>query len=93
MGGSAKSNVGFPLLTPIDKPNDIQWDKREVLRLLGYTDHLQTSRWIKPDQLATAGGQCVFHRCLKELNLEPIRTKNEISQTKEEKYTEIFTSE
>ena len=66
MGGAAKSNVGFPLLVLIKPPHKVDWPKMDVMRLLGYTDHLQTSRYIR-DVARSEGGKAVMGRCLKAL--------------------------
>mmetsp|Transcript_43158 Transcript_43158/g.69190 ORF Transcript_43158/g.69190 Transcript_43158/m.69190 type:complete len:310 (-) Transcript_43158:1763-2692(-) len=89
MGGTSKSNVGFPLLVPVDKPIDINWDKMEVMRLLGYKDHLQSSRWIKDDKLLASNGQLVFKRCISTLNLPPTLTEQEkLQQQKDQQELE-----
>ena len=66
MGGAAKSNVGFPLLTLVKPPVAVDWPKMDVMRLLGYTDHLQTSRYIR-DAHKSEGGRAVLGRCLDAL--------------------------
>lgn len=78
MGGTSKNNVGFPLLTPVDKPIEIDWDKQETLRSFGYTDHLQASRWIKPEKMNTVRGSKIFADCLQELGLDPFLTDEEL---------------
>jgi hypothetical protein len=80
MGGTSKRNVGFPLLVPLDKPKDVDWDKMEVMKLLGYMDHLQSSRWIKDDKLCTDKGDLVFQRCLTALGLTSTLTKAEVEK-------------
>ena len=57
MGGAAKSNVGFPLLTLVKPPVAVDWPKMDVMRLLGYTDHLQTSRYIRDAHKAKEAGR------------------------------------
>ena len=70
MGKYTKSNIGFPLLCCLHKPISINWNKKELMRLLGYSDHLQSSRFISHDRITSPNGQIVFIRCLKTLNLE-----------------------
>ncbi|GBG31635.1 Hypothetical Protein FCC1311_078602 [Hondaea fermentalgiana] len=78
MGGTSKNNVGFPLLTPIDKPKSIEWSKDDVMRAFGYSDHLQSSRWIRAEKLYSSRGSQVLQDCLDILGLEPTLTAEEI---------------
>ena len=51
-----KKNVGFPLLVLLgEKPKAVDWDKKEVMMLCGYSDRLQSSRRIPMDR-------CVYVR-------------------------------
>ena len=79
MGGTSKSDVGFPLLCLLDKPLDVEWDKKMVMQHLGYNDHLQSSRRITEDKIDSDGGQLVFKCCLDELGLSECLTDAEIA--------------
>eukprot|EP00941_MAST-03F_sp_MAST-3F-sp1_P005079 g5079.t1 len=68
MGGTAKKNVGFPLLVLLKPPVKVEWEKMEVMRLFGYTDHLQSSRRITVDRInSMTSSKAVYQKCLDTL--------------------------
>ena len=57
--GAQRSNVGFPLLVLMrQKPAVVEWSKKEIMRLCGYSDRLQSSRRIILED--NQGGQLVL---------------------------------
>jgi len=78
MGGTSKNNVGFPLLVPLHPPIDVDWNKKDVMKMLGYTDHLQSSRMIKHQKMETETGRLVYKRCCAHLKVPQGRTDAEI---------------
>lgn len=82
MGGGCKANIGFPLLCPLHKPLKLSWNKREAMKLLGYNDHLQSSRRVSDAKLESTGGRILYKRCLDELGLPEYLYQEEIDEEK-----------